>query len=164
MNVTDELVARIEEFCHGAADDKWKLAEFSRANAIQILSLIHDTLLPELQIKVPVTDDLVVNMGHPATDILLELINALRDLDDGKQHKVLKARKAQNASNPRWQDRQDKALAEAVRILARKENLSIEKAEKKVAANLARKKWLRRGKNVRPNTLRRLRKLATFKD
>ena len=164
MNVTDELVARLRAFSDGAADDKWKLAEFSRANVIQVLSIIRETLLPELKIMKPVKGDMVIDMGHPATDILLELIDALRDLDDGKQHAVLKAAKAQNASNPRWQVRQDKALAEAVQITARKDTLSIEKAERKVAETLNRKKWRRRGKKVTPGTLRKRRYLATFKD
>ncbi|MEI6536792.1 MAG: hypothetical protein WCN98_15705, partial [Verrucomicrobiaceae bacterium] len=88
MNVTDELVARLRAFSDGAADDKWKLAEFSRANVIQVLSIIRETLLPELKIMKPVKGDMVIDMGHPATDILLELIDALRDLDDGKQHAV----------------------------------------------------------------------------
>ncbi|MEI8180520.1 hypothetical protein, partial [Aestuariivirga sp.] len=154
---------RLQAFSNAAADGKWKLAEFSRANVIQVLSIISETLLPELKIMKPVDDDLVVDMGHPATDILLELIDALRDLDDGKQHAVLTAAKVRNARNPRWQRKQDKALDEAVLIMAKKDEDPIEKAQKKVAETLNRKKWLRRGKKVTTGTLRRIRNTAAKK-
>jgi len=50
-----------------------------------------------------------------------------------------------------------------VLIIAGKEGVPIEKAQKKVAETLGRKKWLRRGKKVTTGTLRRIRNTAAKK-
>ena len=148
------LLEKLNERFGGAEHDGLK-----RRDVIDLLNIVRSNLTDTMCSPLStLKDGTAVELEHPATEILMELIDALCALDKGLTHEVLTAYShGSNASLSAQQRKQDEALK--VAILAYQKDHGIKSriaACRKVARALNSQGFHRRGEAVTGKSLDRL--------
>jgi hypothetical protein len=134
--------------------------DLTRPNALALLRAICEGLKPSTfkPVGKASTGETIV-VDHSAIALLIELIDALSDLDSGKTDSIFKAYSdGPNSSLTTKQRKWDDAILDAVVIIQRAKGFSTRtKAEKFLAKNLNADGKTRRGKPYTPGMLKRLR-------
>ena len=110
----------------------------TRHNAIALLEVIKESLIPALYKPVAVSAQQPLAVHHPAMVMLMELLDALSDLDRGKANKIFRAASDQtHAALPLGRIKLNQALIETVDQIQRGHKLKTRRqAERILAGNL----------------------------
>lgn len=126
--------------------------DFNRANLIALIEVLASHLGEALATKVgELEGGTLVQAEHPVVSQLSGLASALRDLDAGLTDPVLKRTLSKKTAARPWHVRQqDQTLIEAVEVFGRLKRIkSVKGAANKVATELNRQQYTRRGKRLR---------------
>lgn len=132
-------------------------ADFNRTNVIGILKVLVEQLDPLLEEPLVKDQHCEAVTRHTAVDLLLALISALGDLDTGLTDTIFEPYKhGANATLP-WSLREsDAALIEALRVYQSMYELSQIAAAERLANDLAKAGFRRKGKTLTGENLQRL--------
>ena len=138
IKILDCIRKKMDELAPSAQGQQ----KLTRQNAISLLTIFAEVLAePMVEIS-----DSGVFIEHAAIDLLNQLIDSLRDLDEGKTHLALKsANSGRNASLSLAQRREDQLLLEAVLVVQHAENLKTEDQARQIVATQLRKVRKTRG-------------------
>jgi hypothetical protein len=132
----------------------------TRPNAIALLTALVECLDPALAEKRNIfMSDLTLHLEHAAIGQLNQLIDSLRDLDNGKVDEALKPSTHQaNAALTIRQRKEDQLWLEMVAIIQGRKRLKYrEQAERAVAEMLNKAGKTRRGRRITGPMLKKLR-------
>lgn len=142
-----------------ALANKPNMLSLNRENAVRLLNIILEWLGPAMEINIGmVAENIPAVTDHESISLLINFVDALKDLDNGKTHEAFKpCPYGSTASLTNAERKRDDALVEAVRIIEWAEGLnSRSEAEAIFEERLAKVGALRRNKPITAKILKSL--------
>ena len=142
-----------------ALASKPDMLSLNRENAVRLLNIILKWLGPAMKINIGmVAENIPFVIDHDSINLLIDFVDALKDLDNGKTHEAFKPNPCgSTASLTTAERKRDDALVELVRIIESAEGLnSRSEAEAILEKRLDKAGALRRNKPITAKILKSL--------